>query len=169
MAGLNRRHPMGDGAITLITAGVISRRKAASRSRDSKKRITVLNVPSRKDARGHCRLGMSMKAILIDPWEKSIETIDVKSGNDQAALQQLYDLVREDGLDFFVLSPGESIVVGDHSALHNPIWPCFKIGKDLFYGRAVILGYTKAGTDCDTKLTVDDISAVISWYPGTKA
>jgi hypothetical protein len=110
-----------------------------------------------------------MKAILIDPWEKSIETINVRSGSDRAALQQLYDLVGENGLDFNFVGPGECIVVGDHSALHDPPWPYFEIGKELYYGRAVILGYTKGGSDCDTKLTVDDISAVITWYPGKKA
>jgi hypothetical protein len=107
-----------------------------------------------------------MKAILIDPWEKSIETINVKSGTDQSAMQQLYNLVGEEGLDFCTLSRGECILVGDHSALHNPNWPYFQIDKNLYYGRAVVVGYTKSGTECDTKLSVDDISAVITWYPG---
>jgi hypothetical protein len=107
-----------------------------------------------------------MKAILIDPWEKSLATINVRSGDDKAALQELYDLVGENGLDFNTLSPGECILVGDHSALHSPPWPSFRIGKDVFFGRAVVLGYTKGGSDRDTKLTVDDISEVITWYPG---
>jgi len=107
-----------------------------------------------------------MKAILIDPWEKSLATINLKSGSGPTVLRELYDLVGEDGLDFNVLKKGECIVVGDHSALQIPVWPHFQIEKHMYYGRAVILGYTKGGGECDTAFSVDDISQIITWYPG---
>jgi hypothetical protein len=115
-----------------------------------------------------------MKAILIDPWKKRIEPVNVRSGNEEAILKQLYDLIGEDcdALDFWILrdSPGESIVVRDHSVVYDSAPGCFQInrldGKDVFYGRAVMLGCAKDETLCDTKHTVDGISSVIGWYPG---
>ena|SRR5215472_15126759 len=104
-----------------------------------------------------------MKAILIDPWEKSIGIVDVEEGTHWAALQDLYKLVGEDGLDFCRLGQGECILVGDHSALHNPPLPHYRIGAEIFYGRGVVLGYNRDGNERETKLTVEDISRAIDW------
>jgi hypothetical protein len=40
-----------------------------------------------------------MKAILIDPWKRSLETIDLLPGTSKPAIEQLYELVGERGLD----------------------------------------------------------------------
>ena len=111
---------------------------------------------------------MSTKAILIDPWERSLETIDIRSGTCTAAMQELYKLIGEDGLDTALIAPGEAIYVGDHSALHNPPLPGYWIANypDLLYGRGVLIGYHKDGTERDTQLSVDILSASITWYPG---
>ena len=69
----------------------------------------------------------TMKAILIDPWERSLETIDVIKGNDRLALKQLYKLVGEEGIDVAYIRLGESIIVGDHSALADPPLPSYWI------------------------------------------
>ena len=106
-----------------------------------------------------------MKAILIDPWEKSLQTINVKNGNGPEALMELYRLVGENGLDFCYPYPGESVAVGDHSALYNPPLPSFRLegyGERL-YGRAVLLGHSTNGKERDTRLSVEDLSELIEW------
>lgn len=106
-----------------------------------------------------------MKAILIDPWERSLETIDIRKGSDREALQQLYKLVGEDCLDVAYIRLGESIWVGDHSALADPPLPSYRISgyRDRLYGRGVVIGYNKDGSDRQTKLSVDELSKMISW------
>jgi len=106
-----------------------------------------------------------MKAILIDPWNKSLETIELRKGYDQPALQTLYELVREEGIDAAYIMPGESIIVGDHAALHDPPLPSFTIDgyRHRLYGRGVVLGYNASGEERETRLTVDDISKIITW------
>jgi hypothetical protein len=106
-----------------------------------------------------------MRAILIDPWKRSLETIRYRSGSDQAALEELHRLVDEDCLDFAQIMPGECIVVGDHSALHNPPWPYYFFHgfSHRFYGRGVVLGFNSDGSERETKLTVDDLSVLITW------
>jgi len=112
-----------------------------------------------------------MKAILIDPWERSLETIEIKpargisSPSMRQQLAQLYELVGEDGIDTAYIMPGESIIVGDHSALQDPPLPSYTIegyGERL-YGRGIVIGYKPNGEECETKLTVDDISRLITW------
>ena len=46
-----------------------------------------------------------MKAILIDPWKKSLETITIKGGYNAVALQELYKLVGEDCIDAAYIMP----------------------------------------------------------------
>jgi hypothetical protein len=106
-----------------------------------------------------------LKAILIDPWKRSLETIALKGGNDPAALKELYRLVGEEGIDAAYFMPGESIIVGDHSALQDPPLPSYTIegyGERL-YGRGIVIGYKRNGEECETKLSVDDISRLITW------
>ena len=111
-----------------------------------------------------------MKAILIDPWKRSLETIDIKRGNDREALQELYKLVGEDAIDAAYIRLGESIVVGDHSALADPPLPSYWINgyPERIYGRGVVIGYSKDGSDRQTKLTVDEISKMITWVAAPK-
>jgi hypothetical protein len=111
-----------------------------------------------------------MKAILIDPWEKSLATIQIKDAKPDvhSQLEQLYNLVGEEGLDFAYVLPGESIAVGDHSAQQNPPFPSYSLEgySERLYGRGVVIGFKPNGEECETKLTVDDISRIITWYPG---
>ena len=106
-----------------------------------------------------------MKAILIDPWKKSLETIEIKAGYGSAAMQELYKLVGEDSIDAAYIMPGETVIVGDHSALADPPLPFYTVEgyKYRIYGRGVVIGYSAAGEERETKLTVDDLSALIDF------
>lgn len=112
----------------------------------------------------------TMKAILIDPWEKSLETIDLIEGKGSQVfcqLKEIYGLVGERGIDAAYIMPGESIIVGDHSSLQEPPLPSYSIHgyRHRLYGRGVVIGYTKSGEERETKLTVDDLSQLITWNP----
>lgn len=109
--------------------------------------------------------GAQLKAILIDPWKKSLETIDIESGYDRVALEDLYKLVGEDGIDAAYIMPGESIIVGDHSALADPPLPSFSVEghKHRLYGRGVVIGYRRDGTERETRLSVDDLFKLITF------
>ena len=106
-----------------------------------------------------------MKAILIDPWQRSIELIDVKSGYDKFALADLYRLVGENGLDAAYVMPGESIIVGDHSAMHDPPLPSYAVEgyRRRLYGRGVVIGYTASGEERETRLSVEDLAELITF------
>lgn len=106
-----------------------------------------------------------MKAILINPFEKSIELIDVKSGYSSLALEALYKLVGEDGIDAAYIMPGESIIVGDHSSLHDPPLASFAVEgyKFRLYGRAVVIGYSASGEERETRLSVEDVAQLITF------
>lgn len=105
-----------------------------------------------------------MKAILIDPFEHSLETIDIDDET-VPALLQIRKLVHEDGLDFAYVAPGEAIVVGDHSALADPPLPCWRFAdyQHPLYGRGVVVGHTAGGKERDTRFTVDDLSKLIEF------
>jgi hypothetical protein len=106
-----------------------------------------------------------MKAILINPFEKSLATIQIAPGDQSDTLLELHRLVGEDALAFAYPYPGESIAVGDHSALHEPPLPAFTLEgyKRTLYGRGVIMGHSTGGESRDTKLTVDKLSKLIEW------
>lgn len=104
-----------------------------------------------------------MKAILIDPANRSLETIDVLEGDGPDALIQLHNLVGEDALDFAYPAPGVTIAVGDHSALHDPPLPAFELDGCRLYGRAVMLGHGSRGQTLPTRLSVDMLSQLITW------
>lgn len=108
-----------------------------------------------------------MKAILIDPWERSLSTIDLIDGktNVVCQLQHLYELVGEKGIDAAYIMPGESIIVGDHSAVSDPALPSYSVEgyRHRLYGRGVLIGYTTSGEERETRLSVDDLSKLINW------
>lgn len=107
-----------------------------------------------------------MKAILIDPWERSLATIELMNGeNIICQLQELYQLVGEKGLDAAYIMPGESIIVGDNSAMHDPALPSYSVEgyRHRLYGRGVVMGYGTAGKERETRLSVDDLSKLITW------
>jgi hypothetical protein len=106
-----------------------------------------------------------MKAILIDPFKRALETIDIAPGDGPESLMELHRLVGENALDFAQPYRGEQIAVGDHSALHEPPLPAFTLEhyKGILYGRGVVLGYSTGGESRDTHLTVDALSKLIEW------
>jgi hypothetical protein len=106
-----------------------------------------------------------MKAILIDPWQRSLETIELQSGYDTVALEALYKLVGEEGLDAAYIMPGESILVGDHSALADPPLASYSVEgyKHRLYGKGVVIGYNRYGKERSTRLSVDQLSKLISF------
>jgi hypothetical protein len=106
-----------------------------------------------------------MKAILIDPWQRSLETIELIDSDVICELQELYGLVGERGIDAAYIMPGESIIVGDHSSLHDPPLPSYSVDgyRHRLYGRGVVIGYGKDGSERETKLTVDELSQIITW------
>ena len=100
-----------------------------------------------------------MKAILIDPGARSIEYVETL-----AALHDIYKLVGEDSIDSaFVFGKGEVGFVGDHSALQNPPLPHFFVPgyKWPLHGRMLVLGVSPGGASRSTRLTVEQLSAVI--------
>jgi len=106
-----------------------------------------------------------MKAILIDPWQRSLETIELPGGYDVVALEALYKLVGEEGFDAAYIMPGESIIVGDHSALCNPPLPSYSVEgyKHRLYGKGVVIGYNRYGKERSTRLSVDQLSKLVSF------
>jgi hypothetical protein len=106
-----------------------------------------------------------MKAILINPFEKSLATIHLSAGDEPYTLLELHRLVGEDALDFAYPYPGEAIAVGDKSALHEPPLPAFVLDgcKHTLYGRAVVIGHSRDGKSRDTKLDVEELSKMIEW------
>ena len=105
-----------------------------------------------------------MKAILVDPWKRSLETIDIKDET-VPSLLQLRELVGENALDFTYPWPGEAIAVGDHSALADPPLPRWYVTgyQHPLYGRGVVVGHTAIGKERDTRLTVDQLSKIIEF------
>jgi len=114
-----------------------------------------------------------MKAILIDPWERSCATIDIpKAGkgldaDTVSSLAKLYELVGENCLDACYFLPQESIIVADHSALHQPPLASYCVHGHrkvhLLYGRGVVVGYSTGGEERETRLSVDDMHRLIDW------
>jgi hypothetical protein len=110
-----------------------------------------------------------MRAILIDPWKKSLETIDVMDGHGPEALQQMHALI---GCEYFEACTAlshlrEVIYVDDRGALQKPPLPYFTIpgyGWPI-HGRAIVLGYSRDGSERSTKLTVDVLSRMITFGP----
>jgi hypothetical protein len=104
-----------------------------------------------------------MKAILIDPAERSLEWIDIPEGT-RESLIKIREIVG-DYLDFAYVRPGESIAVGDKSALQDPPLPRYRISgyKWPIYGRGVVLGYDGHGNERETRLTVEELSEMIEF------
>lgn len=105
-----------------------------------------------------------MKAILIDPAQRSLEWIDVPEGTGPEALMKLRELVG-DYLDFAYIMPGESVAVADHGALQEPPLARFWINghKWPLYGRGVVLGHHKDGSERATRLTLEELSKMIEF------
>ena len=96
-----------------------------------------------------------MKAILIDPAECSIRAIETP-----AELADLHSIIQCDAMDScmpFGRQVGEVFYVDDYGMLRKPPKPHFLIRGYHWpvYGRAVVLGFDKAGKEHSTNLTVE--------------
>ena len=81
-----------------------------------------------------------MRAILIDPVEKTIEEIDMKSPN--KSLQEFYDIIGCDLVEFVYLDRNIVMVIDEEGRLKD-IKGAFKfLGCDdlIIAGKAVVLG-----------------------------
>ena len=117
-----------------------------------------------------------MKAILIDPAQRSLEWIDIPDVPESTvgrrkpdfrrveSLMKLREIVG-DYLDFAYIMPGEAIAAGDHSALQDPPLPRYWISGYHWplYGRGVVLGYNTDGSERETRLTVEELSKMIEF------
>jgi hypothetical protein len=109
--------------------------------------------------------GGRVKALLIDPFAKSVEAILIPE-DEVASLIELRRLVKEDTLDFAYLKDLRiTIAVGDHSALADPPLASFQVEglAGRLYGRAVVLGYDAAGASVSAKLSVEQMHELISF------
>jgi hypothetical protein len=108
-----------------------------------------------------------MRAILIDPFARSVEYVEILSGDGPEGLMETYRLVGENGIDtcFPFSDPGEFVIVGDHSALHAPPWPHFRISgyHGWLYGKALVCGRTRGGATRDTHLRVEQVHELVEF------
>src|SRR5262245_55960080 len=106
-----------------------------------------------------------MKALLIDPWARSVEVVEIPK-EELDSIQVFYQLVGEKGLDFAYLREHKcAFVVGDHSALHDPPVPSFRVeglGWPL-YGRSVVIGYGKSGESLECPLSVEAMFELVEF------
>jgi hypothetical protein len=106
-----------------------------------------------------------VKALLIDPWAKSVEAIEIPE-DEVPSLIELKRLVEEDTLDFAYLKDLRiTIAVGDHSALADPPNPSFEVEglASRLYGRAVVMGYDARGATVSAKLSVEEMHELVSF------
>jgi len=100
-----------------------------------------------------------MKAILIDPGEKSVEYVELTGPGEH--LPELHRLVGDDCIDIAKPFGGlrEMVIVGDHSALHEPALPHFKVAGYHWplHGKAVVLGFNQVGATKPTKMTLEEV------------
>jgi hypothetical protein len=101
-----------------------------------------------------------MKAILIDPFEKSIIGILT-----DGSLQEIYEFIGCDCIDTACPfdTRNEVVFVGDNSALQDPPLPRFYVpGYDWpLYGRAMVFGRQAGGECVSTELTVEQVRKVV--------
>lgn len=104
-----------------------------------------------------------MKAILINPFARSIEYVET-----ELTLEVLHRLVDEDCIDICRPFPGhrfECVVVGDHSALADPPLASFSVEgyPNHLYGRAVVYRTSHDGKEYPTKLTLEEVANLIEF------
>jgi hypothetical protein len=103
-----------------------------------------------------------MRAILIDPAERSIEYVETA-----AELREIYSLLGCDAIDWCCPFPRrlEAIFVSDDGALQNPPLPSFAVDGYhwTLFGRGLVLGYTENGANRSTHLTIEQIRGLIEF------
>lgn len=84
-----------------------------------------------------------MKALVINPNEKTATITDINGGEDNI-LQSLYDTIGCQYVDRVVLTDRHDLWVDDEG-LYNTESKSFMIGDTIIKGIGVVLGYTKTG------------------------
>lgn len=100
-----------------------------------------------------------MKAILIDPAEKSARYIE-----SDLTLQELHQLIDAETLDFaHPFGPYETLAVADDGAARN--LKAFRIDGYHWpiFGKAILFGRDSGGKDCSTRVPVDLLFGAINW------
>lgn len=100
-----------------------------------------------------------MKAILIDPAEKSARLIE-----SDLSLEHLHQLINAEVLGFsHPFGPYETLAVDDNGAAKN--LKAFRIDDYHWpiFGKAVLFGRDSSGKDCSTRLSLDLLFHVINW------
>lgn len=100
-----------------------------------------------------------MKAILIDPYDRSIIGILT-----DGSLEEIYEIIGCRYVEAaYPFGAREPLFVGDESALRDPPLPQFLVpgwGYPLF-GRGVIVGVDAEGDPASTKLTTEQVRKVV--------
>lgn len=83
----------------------------------------------------------SVKAILINPFKKTISLIDLKKDGDEIDLDHCYELLNCDLVEFVYMKGNKILVVDEEGLLKENNMP-FKIdnvGQEYFVGKALIV------------------------------
>jgi hypothetical protein len=103
-----------------------------------------------------------IRAIVIDPQNRSLEYRDIED-----TLPAFHNAVGADLLDCcYPFAPArECLWVAEYGALQNPPLPHFRIVgyRWPIYGKALLIGYGRAGETRSTTLTVDELYSQIDF------
>lgn len=111
-----------------------------------------------------------MKAILIDPFEKSIKYVEINNANDVKGLNTMYELIGCNCFDTF--RPGELdiMLVDDHGHLKETE-EAFFLWKGYNWplaGKALLFGMDDPHGDLDdVRMTIEQVRTKITWL-GTR-
>lgn len=111
-----------------------------------------------------------MKAILIDPFNRTVEDVET-----DASLEDIYRLCGCDLLDTVYVDRSHTMFIDDEGLLKNYFdendnqqYPYFKIGSSQTYaGKGLILGTTSDGDNTDTRLSASLIRPIVTWVHET--
>ena len=98
-----------------------------------------------------------MKAIHIDPFNKTVKEVDTH-GN----LEDIYNLLGCDTLDAVGIDEQNVLYVDDCGLLKNN-QRYFNINGKVLAGNGVVIGFDDEGDSVDTSLNADDLD--IKWLP----
>lgn len=106
-----------------------------------------------------------MRAILIDPFERTIEEVETRKG--ARTLDELYRLLRVEDIDHVRLTDGcprEDVWV-DGEGLFKPDQRYFKLDTYLMplAGRGLVLGTDYDGESIGTKMTLSEARRRFGW------
>jgi hypothetical protein len=106
-----------------------------------------------------------LRAVLIDPFKKAVEDIEIKGDGTAAILDEVYRLIGCHSIDLVVLTDRDALYVDDDGLRILPNGPFFvHRGYDQpLAGRGLVLGYDRAGDSVSTSLNADVVRPNIAW------